>query len=140
MEMTRPAKVDKFTKVYPSGWQTIRGMADNSVAVKVYSFLAEHCDHLNALVVAMDVLADELGVSVRTIQRATKFLEERGHLVILKVGTANAYILDAKDIWKNYDQYKGMAAFDARTLASKKHNKDLKRRLTHFMGQGDLLD
>ena len=130
----------RFAKVYDKGWDTIANMAGNAMAVKVYSFIAKNCDHLNALVVPVEVMAEEFSVSTRTIMRATKFLEDNNHLVIVKVGTANAYILDPTDMFKNYDQYKHMVGFNARTLASKTQNKNLKARLTHFMGQPDLFD
>jgi hypothetical protein len=134
-----PPQKTKFAQVYPKGWQTIRSISENSMALKVYSFIAEHCDHLNALVCSIDVMADEFNVNERTIRRATKWLEDNRHLVIIKVGTANAYVLNPQDIWKNYERYKGYCAFHASTLASKKHNKLLKQRLTHMMeGQGDL--
>lgn len=139
--MTEP-KGEKFAKVFSKGWDTISGMADNATAVKVYAFIAKHCDHLNALVCPVEVLAEEIGVSGRTIIRATKFLEQRKHLVIVKVGTANAYVLDPRDVWKNYDKYRGMCQFGANVLASKAQNKTLKRRMTHFLGrpeQPDLL-
>lgn len=131
----------RFAQVYPRGWQTIRSIGENPTALKVYTFIAEHCDHLNALVCSIDVLAEEFSVSERTIRRALKWLEEGRYLVIAKVGTANAYILDPKDIWKNYDRYKGYCAFHANTLASKSHNRLLKTRLTHMIeGQGDLFE
>ena len=66
-------------------------------------------------------------------------LEDRRHLVIAKIGTANAYILDPADVWKNYERYKGYCGFHANALASKSQNKLLKARLTHMLeGQGDL--
>lgn len=139
-ELSPPKGVEKFAKVFSHGWDTIAGMADNASAVKVFAFIAKHCDHLNSLVCPVEVMAEDLGVSVRTIIRATKFLEQRKHLVIIKVGTANAYVLDPADIWKNYDRFKGMAGFSSKVLASKAQNKTLKRRITLMMGQGDLLD
>lgn len=133
-------KGEKFAKIFDRGWDTISGMADNATAVKVYAFIAKHCDHLNALVCPVEVLADEIGVSARTIIRATKFLEQRKHLVIVKVGTANAYVLDPRDIWKNYEKYKSMCVFTSRVMVSKEQNKTLKRRLTHYFGKPDQPD
>ena len=135
-----PQGKTRFAKVYDKGWDTIANMAGNAMAVKVYSFIAKHCDHLNALVCPVEVMAEEFDVSARTIMRATKYLEDNKHLVIVKVGTANAYVLDPTDLFKNYDQYKHMVGFTARTLASKTQNKTLKTRLTHYMGQPDLFD
>ena len=125
--MSVPAK-KRFAQVYPQGWHTIRAIGENPMALKVYTFIAEHCDHLNALVCPLSVLAEEFTVNERTIRRAMRWLEDRRHLVIIKIGTANAYILDPHDIWKNYERYKGYCAFHANTLASKSSNKLLKTR------------
>lgn len=134
-------KGPKFAKIYSRGWQTLSKIATNHTALKVYTFIAEHCDHLNALVCPVEVLAEELNLSTRTIMRATKWLHDNKHLTIIKVGTANAYILDHRDIWKNYDQYKRFCSFGATTLVSKAQNKALKARLTMMMeGQADLFD
>ena len=51
----------------------------------------------------------------------------------MKIGTANAYVLDPTDLWKNHDRYKGYCAFNAKTLASKAQNAMLKQRLSHMM-------
>ena len=139
-ERETPQRHNRFAKVYDRGWDTIASLAGNAMAIKVYTFLAKHCDHLNALVCPVEEMMEEFRCSKSTVLRATIYLEENNHLVIVKVGTANAYVLDPTDLFKNYDQYRGMVQFNATTLASKKQNRGLKRRLTHFMGQGDLFD
>ena len=67
-----------FVQVYPQGWQRIRSlMSENPTAAKVYAVLAEHIDpSCGAVVVSQDVLAEMVGVSERTIRRATAYLEE----------------------------------------------------------------
>ena len=125
----------KFTQVYDRGWDTISGLAENPMALRVYTFIAKNCDHLNALVCAVDVMAEEFGCNERTIRRATKWLDDKGYIAVVKIGTANAYVLDPRDIWKNYDRYKGYCAFNARAMASKSQNKTLRQRLTHMMGK-----
>ena len=130
----------KFAKVYERGFDSIDAISQNRTALRVWIFIAKNCDHLNALVCSVDLMADELDVNERTIRRATKWLEDNGHLVIMKIGTANAYHLNPYDLWKNYDKYKGYCGFHAHTLVSKKQNKNLKRRLTHIQGQRDLFD
>jgi hypothetical protein len=127
-----PRGKKRFTQVYDKGWDTIAHLAENAMALRVYTFIAKHCDHLNALVCAIEVMAEEFDCNERTIRRATKWLEEQGYLTIVKIGTANAYVLDPLDIWKNYDRYKNFCAFNTRTLASKAQNKMLKSRLTHM--------
>jgi hypothetical protein len=130
----------RFTKVYPKGWDALAGLVDNRAAAKLYVFLADHCGHDNALVCTLDVIAEELGVNERTVRRAVRDLEERGHIVVAKVGTANAYILNPAEVWKTYEDHKRFCGFRTRTLVSKKHNPDLKRRLTHMVGQPELFE
>jgi hypothetical protein len=65
--------------------------------------------------------------------RAVSYLDQVGALVIAKVGTANAYILNPDETWKTYEEHKSFCAFNARTLASKKQNQNLRRRLTHLI-------
>ena len=125
----------RFTQVYDRGWDTISNLVENPMALRVYTFVAKNCDHLNALVCSVDVIAEEIGCNERTVRRATKWLDDNGHLTIIKIGTANAYVLDPRDVWKNYDKYKGYCAFNARTLASKNQNKLLRQRLTHMMNR-----
>lgn len=140
-DQQRKTKNPPFTQVYPHGWDTIGGLASNPSALKVYAFIAKHCDHLNALVCPLEVMAEELEISERTIRRATKWLHDKKHLSIVKVGAVNAYVLDHRDIWKNYDEYKRYCAFGANTLISKAQNKHLKTRVTMMMeGQRDLFD
>ena len=64
-------------QVYPQGWQRIRSlMSENPTAAKVYAVLPEHIDpSCGAVVVSQDVLAEMVGVSERTIRRATAYLE-----------------------------------------------------------------
>ena len=73
-----------FVQVYPQGWQRIRSlMSENPTAAKVYAVLAEHIDpSCGAVVVSQDVLAEMVGVSERTIRRATAYLEEVLALVL----------------------------------------------------------
>lgn len=132
-----PAKNPPFTQVYPRGWDTLAGIADNPAALKVYAFLAKNCDHMNALVCPVEVLVEELGLSDKTVRRATKWLSDNNHVTIIKVGTANAYVLDPRAIWKNFDDHKRYCRFGATTLASKAQNKDLKSRLTLMFGEPD---
>ena len=60
--------------------------------------LAEHIDpSCGAVVVSQDVLAEMVGVSERTIRRATAYLEEVLALVRIRVsGSVYAYALDPK--------------------------------------------
>jgi len=126
---------DRFTKVYPRGWDALAGLVDNRSAAKLYVFLADHCGHDNALSCTYDLLAEELEMHERTIRRAVRDLEERGHLVVAKMGTANVYILNPEEVWKTYEEHKRFCGFRTKALLSNKQNANLKRRLTHMVGR-----
>jgi hypothetical protein len=126
-------KGPRFTKVYPKGWEALAALIDNRAAAKLYMFLATSCGHDNAVVCTYELLAEELGLSERTIRRAVRHLEDGSHVVVAKIGTANAYILNPEEVWKTYEEHKRFCGFSARALASKTENGNLKRRLTHII-------
>lgn len=130
-------KEPRFTKVYDRGWDRLDELLNlkgSSITARLWVFLARHCGHDNALVCSVELLAEELACSTRTIMRATKTLEREGALVIAKIGTANAYILNDSEVWKTYEEHKRFCGFRARTLVSFAQNPGLKRRLTHVIG------
>lgn len=128
-EATAPK--EHFTKVYPRGWSALSSMLENRPMARVYVFLADNCGHDNALVCTYDVICETLGLSERTIRRAIKDLEAGGHVVVFKIGTANAYVLNPAEVWKTVEEHKTFCAFNARTLVGKKSNPDFKKRFTH---------
>jgi len=138
-EAARRADKD-FTKVYQKGWNRMQAlMKDSPSAARVFAFLAQHIDgQVGAVVVSQEVMARELGVSEITIRRQTKYLEQHGALVRVKVGTGvYAYALDPEEIWKSWADRKDQAAFTARTLVRKsdKANSEVRRRLKVMIGE-----
>lgn len=131
-----------FVQVYPKGFQRIRTLMDqNPLAARVYAFLAEHIEEGTGTVVAsQELLAEEMGVSERSIRRATTYLDECGAVLRIKIGGAiYAYALDPEEIWKSWDESKKYAAFRTKTLARKRDNGDVKRKLQIMVsGQQEL--
>ena len=130
-----------FVQVYPQGWQRIRGlMTENPTAARVYAVLAEHIDpSCGAVVVSQDVLAEMVGVSERTIRRATTYLEEQLALVRIRVsGSVYAYALNPSEVWRAWDCQKDQAAFLTRTLVRRGDENDMvKRRLQLMIRQNN---
>ncbi len=129
-----------FTQVYPKGWARIRELINtNPSAAKLYTFLAEHMQGSEgAVVVSQEVMAEALGVHVITIKRHSKFLENQGALVRIRVGTGvYAYALDPSEVWKTWDDKKELAAFATRTLVLKRdrQNGQVRRKLAVMMGE-----
>lgn len=123
-----------FTQVYAKGWARLRDLLiTNPTTARLYMFLAEHMDQsVGAVCVSQEVLAEELGVTVITIRRLTKVLEQKNAIVRIKVGTGvYAYALDPTEVWKSWNTTKATAAFVTKTLVKKadRSNGDVRRRL-----------
>ena len=131
-------ETERFTKVYSPGWEALAELIENPSA-RLYVFIASNCGHNNALVCSIEVLAQELGVSGRTIRRASAQLQKAGHLEVFKVGTANLYVLNKYEIWKTYEDHKNFAAIDARALVRRQQEGNIKQRLTHMLKKQPVL-
>jgi Fe2+ or Zn2+ uptake regulation protein len=125
-----------FVQIYPKGWSRLRTLiSDNPTAAKVYAILAEHIDtKFGAVTVSQELLAELTGVSVRTIARATKYLEDSNALVRIKVsGGLYSYALNPHEIWRSWDKHKDYAAFRTRTMVSKKDQDGIIRQRLSMM-------
>lgn len=132
-----------FVQVYPKGWKRLQDLIkSNPAAARVYAFLAEHIDgQAGAVVVSQEVIANALGVHEVTIRRQTKYLDDIGAIVRIKVGVGvYAYALDPSEIWKSWDEKKDNAAFLTRTLVRKSDaaNKEVRRKLKVMLGEPEL--
>lgn len=122
-----------FVQMYPKGFdRTISMIGEYPLAARIYMFLAKHIEPgTGAVVASQQLLADELDISVRSVQRGTKWLDENNIVLRLKLGagTVYAYCLDPNEVWKSWNTSKKYAAFNTKTLAQYKDNGDIKRRL-----------
>jgi len=131
-EREQARKNSNFTQTTPAGWKRMREMLKNKAtapALPLYMFLAEHIDPTCGAVVAdQKFLAEQMEVSVRTIQRWLKLLEDDRALVRIPVaGRVCAYALNPHEVWKGYNTSKEYAAFFTKTLVNK--DGDVKRRI-----------
>ena len=133
-QKARETKKNKdFVQVYEKGFHRIASLiSKNPSAAKLYVFLAEHIEPgTGAVIASQELLAEELGVTTRTIRRLTKALEEEGAIIRIRLGAGSiyAYCLDPEEVWKSWETSKKYAAFKTKTLARKEDNGDIKRRL-----------
>jgi len=133
-EKINQQEIDKknkcFTQVYSNGWNRLRRIIkQNPAAASLYSFFAEHIDpNCGAVVCDQKFLADKMDVSVRTVQRRLKYLEEQNALVRIPVaGKVCAYALNPHEVWKGYNNAKEYAAFVTKTLVNK--DGEIRRRI-----------
>lgn len=69
----------------------------NSTASLVFSVIRETMQiGTNAVTISNEALAKILGVSKRTIIRATKYLKDHNYVQLIKVGTTNSYIVNER--------------------------------------------
>lgn len=131
-ERENARKNSNFTQTTPAGWRRMREMLKSkeaAPALPLYMFFAEHIDPTCGAVVADQAfLADRMEVSVRTIQRWLKLLEDHKALVRIPVaGRVCAYALNPHEVWKGYKTSKEYAAFVTKTLVNK--DGDIQRRI-----------
>ena len=129
-----------FTQVSSKGWARITDLiAKNPQAAKTYCFLAEHVSgETNAVTVSQETLAEATGTSVATIRRHTQDLEAMRAIVRIRVGPGTyAYCLDPEEIWRYWGNAKKFAAFNTKTLVSKKANAVAARQMKMLFGTAD---
>ena len=126
-------KNKNFVQMYPRGFdRAIEIIEEYPLAARLYMFLAKHIEPgTGAVVASQQLLADELNISVRSVQRATKWLDKNNVVLRVKLGGGSiyAYCLDPDEVWKSWNTTKKYAAFNTKTLARNKDNGDIKRRL-----------
>lgn len=135
-----------FTQIYEAGWQRLQSLIRmEPQAARLYAFLAENMGPDGTICASRPTIAEALEMGTRTVSRHVKTLEDMGAIIVLKLGTANVYCLDPKEVWKSFDNAKPYAAFNTRTLVGKSENPFVKRRLATLLNgeapeQKDWLD
>lgn len=92
-------------------------------AAQILTLMAEHMNNQNALVISMQTLIELTGWSRPTVSSAIKLLREERWLQVLKLGTANAYILNNAVFWQA-SRDKKLACFSAQIVASSSEQED----------------
>lgn len=96
----------------------------NPVSAKLFLFIMEYMDNLNALVCSYSIFEDSLGISKPTVTRAIKILKDNGFLSVLKVGTSNVYILNQKVVWSSWENQKKYCQFEGKVLVAHSENRN----------------
>ena len=106
-------KNKNFVQMYLKGFdRAIEIIEQYPLAARLYMFLAKHIEPgTGAIVASQQLLADELNISVRSVQRATKWLDENNVVLRIKLGAGSiyAYCLDPDEVWKSWNTNKKYA-------------------------------
>lgn len=68
---------------------------ENASASLVFSVIREHMQiGTNAVTISNEALAKILGISTRTVARATKHLKDKNYVQVVKIGSSNTYVVN----------------------------------------------
>lgn len=103
----------KLCKESPSAWQ-------------VWSFLMQNLTMhgFNRVICSITVMSEATGLSKPTVYRSIKLLHDRQFIKILKCGSQNVYVLNAKIVWRGTTTGYEHAGFPAWAIVSKTENTD----------------
>jgi hypothetical protein len=109
----------------------LRAIADlgakSSLALDLLMVLAQSMDKQNAVMISFKAMEQILGKSRPTLDRAVRLLREDKWIQVVKVGTANAYILNSAVFWTDRGDKRHMASFGAQIVTTlEEQDKDLR--------------
>ena len=89
----------------------------NKFAVVVFLLLARKMNKSNAIIMSQETLVNITGKSRSTVSRAISDLKKHKYIDVIKVGTANAYVINSEILWGGKAQQRH-AVFSATVVAS----------------------
>lgn len=83
-----------------------------------FNYLMEKMNQTNSVMVSQKVLMKILGTSRQTIHKTIQRLEYLNIIKIIKIGTANCYVVNSDIVWKkNRESKEKMSIFNATLIA-----------------------
>lgn len=92
---------------------------ENPKALKLLFFIFDHMDKYNAVVCSYTVFQEALGMSKATVQRAVKYLKDKGFVYVYKTGTSNVYVANHELVWNSWGNNVKYCKFPANVVLSK---------------------
>lgn len=114
----RAKKNFNFVQIEKRALKEVRTLYErNATAGKLLFILAEKMNRQNALVCSYDTMSKITGLSRQTLYKAVKYLKEENWIQVIKVGTANAYVVNSRVFWQSSGDKK-FTVFNAAIVAS----------------------
>jgi hypothetical protein len=126
-----------FLQLEKRNIKEVRGLIGRSPKASIIlMLLAEHMNKQNAIVMSMQTLMSITKWSRPTVSGAIKLLKDERWLQVLKIGTANAYIINNSVFWQSSRDQK-LSYFSAQIVASSNEQDEstdemAKLKLRHF--------
>lgn len=107
-----------FVQIEKRALKEIRTLfSRNKTAGNLLFILAEKMNRQNAIACSYDTLSKITGLGRTTLHKAINFLRKEHWMQVIKVGTANAYVINSRVFWQSYGDKK-MTVFNAAIMAS----------------------
>ena len=102
----------------------------NSLSLKIFMSFGQIMNKQNAVMISYKAMERLFGKSRATIDRALKVLRNESWIKVVKVGTANAYILNPSILWADKNDKRGLCEFQASVVTTlDEQDKDLRKAL-----------
>lgn len=112
-------KNQNFLQIEKKTLKDLRRLVATSVpAAQVIMLLGEKMNRSNAVVCSFKTLTEITNYSRSTLAVAVKLLEAERWVQIVKIGSANAYVVNSRVFWQNTGDKKRHASFHATIVAS----------------------
>ena len=105
---------------------SVSKMARNAAAMRIFLFLTQYMDGLNAVVASYKTMEEALDLSKPTITRGIKYLTDNHFIYVMKSGTSNVYTVNPDIVWKSYGRNKQYCQFPATVILSKSEQSEVK--------------
>lgn len=113
-----------FLQVEIKTLKEFRRLADQSPkALKLLFTLAEKMNRQNGIMASNATLSQIAGMSIPTVTRAIKLLKDERWIQVIRIGTANAYVINSTVFWKSTGDQKH-ASFHAQIIATSTEQTD----------------
>lgn len=107
-----------FIQLEKRSLQDLRGLITRSPnAAKLLMIIAEKMNRQNALMCSFKTLQEITGLGRTTLSQAVSLLRSECWIEVIKIGTANAYVVNARVFWQSYGNLKH-TSFNATIIAS----------------------
>lgn len=128
VERRRPKNMD-YVQLQRSELRAISDLGKkNSLALDLLMVFAQSMDKQNAVMISFKAMEQILKKSRPSLDRAIRVLKEDNWVQVVKVGTANAYVINAAVFWTDYGDKKELAEFKVKVITTlEEQDKDLRK-------------
>lgn len=111
-------KNQNFVQLYKQELVELRALSlKDPNAMSLLLILVEKMNKQNAIIMSQKTMTKITGKSRPTVARAVKILKDTRFIQVVKIGTANAYIINSKVFWQSTTVGK-FSSFSATVIAS----------------------